>query len=59
MQDLLLTYSAASKLSSVERLNLSYDLSLVSQETAPKTAAVIDLLTIIQDPNFDAQLFNI
>lgn len=33
--------------------------SLASSETTPGTAAVIDLLTAIQDIDFDAQIFHI
>lgn len=59
VQDLLLTYSDASTLSRGDLLSLSLAVSLANLETTSGTAAIIDLLTIIQDPDFDAQRFNI
>lgn len=48
----------ASRLSERGLLSQSLDVSLASQETTVRTAAVINLLTIIQAPNFEAYCLN-
>lgn len=53
LHDLLLTYSDASTISKRDLLSLFITVSLAGLETIAKTAAVIDLLTIIQYPDFD------
>lgn len=58
MQAFLLTYLDASTLSRYV-FSLALAVSLESLETTSDTAAVIDPLTIIQDLNFDRQLFKI
>lgn len=59
VQDFLLTYSGDSTLSQGDPLRLSLAVSFATRETAPGTAAVIDLLKIIRDLASDAHLLNI
>lgn len=59
MQDLLLTNFDASTLSRADPLSLCLSVSFASLENSSGTAAVIDLFTIIQDFDFDTQLFDI
>lgn len=59
MQDLLFTFLDASTLSIGDLLNLSLEVSLYSLETTHEMASLIDILTIIQDSDFDAQHFSI
>lgn len=58
VQDTLLTYSDTSALFRGDLLNLSLKISFAGLEYSSRTAAVIDLLTIIQNPDFDAPSFN-
>lgn len=59
MQNLLLTFSDASTLSRDDWLTLSSAVSVAILENISRTAAVIDLLTIIQGPDFDTYVFNV
>lgn len=59
VQNFLLTYSDVSILSSGDLLSLSLAISLARQKTASATAAVIEHLKFVQDPDFDAHLFDI
>lgn len=54
---LLLTYLDASTISKDDLLSLSLAISLDSQKITSGTAAVIDLFTNIQSPNFSAHHF--
>lgn len=58
VQITLPAYSEVSTLSSGDLWSLSLGVSLANLEATSGTAAVIDLLTIIRGPDFDAQLFN-
>lgn len=59
VQDFPLTHFDAFTLSKGILSSLTLAVSLASLETAIGTATVIDLLKIIQDHNFDAQVLNI
>lgn len=59
VQDLLLDYSSGFTISEEDLLSSSLAVSLTSLEIASGTATVIDLLTIIQHFNFDAQFLNL
>lgn len=59
VQGLFLFYSNASTLAKGNLMSSSLAVYLAIKETTSGTAAVIELLTIIQNPKFDAQLFNV
>lgn len=59
MEDLLLIYSYGSTISWGVPLNLSLPASLANLKIVSRTAAVINIHTIIQDDDFDAQFINI
>lgn len=53
------THSDAFKLSRCDLLRLYLAVSHACLETIPGTAAIIDFLRVIQDHDFDTELFNI
>lgn len=59
VQGLLVTYSDASTISRCDQLSQLLVVSFAISENVIGEAAVMDLLTIIHDLNFDAHLFNI
>lgn len=59
VQHLLLTCSGASVFSSRDLMNSFVAVSFASLETRFGTAVVVDLLTMVQDPDFAKQIFNI
>lgn len=59
MKDLLFTCLCASSLSRSKSLSLLLVVSLASLHTNSEAAAIIDLLSIIYDPDLDIHLFRI
>lgn len=59
VRDSLLNCSKVSILSRGNQLIISSSFSLASLETNSATAATIDLITIVRDPDFHANVFNI
>lgn len=53
------TYSDDSTLSNIDLFSVSLAVFPTDLKTILETAAAINLLTTIQNPNFDAHLFNI